>query len=293
MSIARPRIAVVVGSGGLKCAAAIGLWKVLAREKIDVDLFVGCSGGSIYTAAMAQHLPIADAIEFNRRFADASLFRKKRYRSLLQAVAPRMFGGFESFSILDDGAVNRLLAELFGDATFEQLPVPLHIVATDLQSGEKVTISSGLVRDAVRASLAIPVLLPAWEIEGRRLVDGGASDPLPVAVAIREGAEIIIAMGFENPVVPVIDSAARLLLQASAITVNHLLKSTFAFYSLAHHAELISIMPYFDRPVRLTDGHLVPWLIEQGELAAEREMPYLKRLLASAAENRPAAAEAS
>jgi NTE family protein len=272
------RVALVVGSGGLKCAAAIGLWKVLARENIEVDLLVGCSGGSVYTATIAMGMNAEQMRETNGLWR-AGLFRRKRWRSLLQAVAPSIFGFDERFGLIDDTALNRVFDEIYGETRFDELQIPLHIVATDLHSSEKVTLSSGLVRDAIRASVAVPFLLPPWEVDGRALFDGGASDPLPIDVAIREGAEIIIALGFENPLVTEIPSAVRLALQTSAITVNHLLKSTFAFYNLAHHAEVIPIMPSFDRPIGLTDVHLAPYIIEQGEIAAEREIPYLKKLL--------------
>jgi NTE family protein len=272
------KVGLVVGSGGLKCTAALGLWKVLAREGITVDLLVGCSGGSLYTTTMAQGRTPEETILNNRAWTP-SLFQKKRKRSLLQAVMPSIFGFDEHFGLLDDTALNEVLREAFGDLRFEDLAIPMHIVATDLHTAERVTLSSGCIFDAVRATIAVPFLLPPWPLDGRMLIDGGASDPLPIDVAIREGAEIIIAMGFENPLVSQIPSAVRLALQTSAITVNHLLKSTYAFHSLAHHAEVIPIMPTFDRPIGLMDAHLSSYIIEQGRIAAERELPYLKKLI--------------
>ena len=262
----------------MKCTAAIGLWKVLAREGITVDLLVGCSGGSLYTATMAQHLTPEQAILNNQAWRP-ELFRKKRKRSLLQAVMPSLFGFDERFGLLDDTALNETIENLFGNLLFEDLAIPMHIVATDLHTSERVTLSSGSVSDAIRATIAVPFLIPPWPHQGRLLMDGGASDPLPIDVAIREGAEIIIAMGFENPLATELKSAVGLALQASAITVNHLLKSTYAFHSLAHHAEVIPIMPTFDRRIGLMDAHLSSYIIEQGEIAAERELPYLKKLI--------------
>src|SRR5690606_32868754 len=115
--------------------------------------------------------------------------------------------------------------------------IPLHIAATDLHTGEKVTLAEGRVADAVRASVAIPILLRPWPVGGRLLVDGGASNPLPVDTAIREGCEVIIAMGFERAPHTEFRSPARLIAQSTAITMNHLLRSTYAFYSAVHHAE--------------------------------------------------------
>ena len=62
--------------------------------------------------------------------------------------------------------------------------------------GEKVALSEGSLFDAIRASLAIPIIFPPWEVDGRLLIDGAVSDPLPIDVAIQDGADIIIAMGF-------------------------------------------------------------------------------------------------
>lgn len=278
----RPRVAVVVGSGGLKCAAAIGLWRVLSREGITPDLLVGCSGGSVYTAAIAQGFSPEEMAEASDALWNASVFRRKSKRALLQMLLPGLFGFGPRFGLVDDAALNLSLFRQYGDATFADLAIPLHVVATDRATSEKVVLSAGRVWEAVRASVAMPFLIPPWPVDGHQLMDGGASDPLPVDVAIREGAEIIIALGFESPLLPAVGSAVALALQTSAITMNHLLKSTFAFYNLAHHAEVVPILPVFDRRVGVADTHLTPWIIEQGEIAAERELPYLRKILRSA-----------
>lgn len=279
------KIGLVIGSGGLKCAAAIGLWKVLVREGISIDLVVGCSGGSVYAGALAQGCSPDELEHATQELWNEKVFRRKRKRSLFQVLMPRTFGFDHQFGLIDDRALNHSLHSQYRDATIESLSLPLHIVATDLMTSEKVTLSSGPVWEAVRASVAIPFLIPPWEIDGRVLFDGGASDPLPIDVAIREGAEIIIAMGFESPLLPSIGSAIGLALQTGSVTVNHLLKSTYAFYNLAHHAEVIPIMPSFDRRVGVADVQMTPWIIEQGEIAAERELPYLKKILAQGETN--------
>src|SRR5690606_36915430 len=81
----RPRLAVVVGSGGMKCAAAVGMWKVLQRENIPFDLVVGCSGGSIYTAAMAMGMDALEAERHTHRMWEG-LFNRLHYRSLLRSL---------------------------------------------------------------------------------------------------------------------------------------------------------------------------------------------------------------
>jgi NTE family protein len=275
----RPRIAVVVGSGGIKCAAAVGMWKVLAREKIPIDMVVGCSGGSIYTAAMALGMDPAVA-ERHSYVMWEGLFNRLHYRSIARSLLSRWVGFNERVGIVDDRAVGKVMTDLYGDATFDDVRIPLHIAATDLRTGERVDIRSGRVGDAVRASISIPVLLRPALIDGRLLVDGGASDPLPISIAIREGADIILAMGFETPARDRFTSLLSIASQTSTIATNHLLRATYAFYSAAHHAELVPLMPDFDAKIGLTDTHLLPHIIEQGERAIEDQLPYIRRFMA-------------
>lgn len=279
---ARPRVGLVIGSGGIKCAAAIGLLKVLQREGIEVDVAVGCSGGAIYAAMLAEGKDLA-AVEEKTLLMWQDLFKKLHYRSLVRAAAPRLFRFSERLGFVDDGRIVDVLREEYGDSQFTDTEIPLFLAATDLYTGEKVTLEQGSIFDAVRASIAIPLLLRPWAVDDRLLVDGGASNPLPIDVAIREGCDVIIAMGFENPLYTEFASFTKLLSHTTAVTMNHLLRSTFAFYSSVHHAEIVPMMPDFDRHISVTDAHLVPYIIEQGEAAAEAELPYLRSLLAQPA----------
>ena len=283
----RPRLALVVGSGGIKCVAAVGMWKVLQREGIRPDLVVGCSGGSLYTASMALGMDADEAERISHRMWDG-LFKRVHYRSVLRGLLPSRLGGSERIGLIDDRAVAANMRELYGDATFADTRIPLHIAATDLHSGERVELSAGSVADAVRASIAMPLLLRPWPVAGRLLVDGGVSDPLPISVAIREGADIILAMGFETPPAERLDSLIGVAGQSISSTINHLLRATYAFYSAVHHAEIIPIMPTFDQPIGIGDHHLVPHIIERGERATLEALPYLRRLgLATSAAGSP------
>src|SRR5690606_20045106 len=155
---------------------------------------------------------------------------------------------------------------------------PLHIAATDLHSGERVALASGSIADAVRASIAMPLLLRPWPVDGRLLIDGGMSDPLPISLAIREGADIILAMGFARPPTGRIHSLLGIVNQTMSVAIDNLLHSTYAFYSAVHHAEIVPIMPAFDRRIEVGDSHLVPYIIEQGERATLEALPYLRQL---------------
>jgi NTE family protein len=176
----------------------------------------------------------------------------------------------------------RRLREAFGTTRIEDMPIPLHVTATDFSNGEQVTLSSGSVVDAVRASIAMPFAFAPVRLDGKLLTDGYLADPMPVGVAVRQGADVIIAAGFEAQNQTSISSASRFAFQLNTIMSNNLLKSNFAFHSLAHHGEVIAIIPEFKEHVRLFDTSKIPYVIEVGERAAEEQLPYLRELLAMA-----------
>lgn len=275
----RKRVAVVIGSGSVQCAAALGMWKVLQREGIGIDLLVGCSGGSLYAAVMALGNDVATCERLTRELWTPALTTKRDMTSLLSAILPRLFKFDGSFGMVSDKPLMRTLEQLYGDKRFDEATIPLRIVATDLHNGRMTTLSEGRVRDAVRASIAIPYIWKPWQIEGRWLLDGCVSDPLPVDVAIRESADVILAMGFESPYPKAIRSATRYAFQVNSVYSNNLLRANYAFHNLAHHAEIIPVLPNFDRPIRLFDTHEIPYVIEEGQRATEAQLDHLLRAL--------------
>lgn len=279
------RIALVIGSGSVKCAAALGLMKVLAREQIDVDMVVGCSGGSIYAALIALGWSVERATESTLRMWTRDVTSRRNKRAILQLTLPWFFKFDETFGLIDDSLINRRLRDGFEDATFTQTRIPLYVTATDLYNGEQVVMTEGSVAEAVRASISIPFIFPPHKINGRYMIDGFQSDPLPVGVAIREGADIIIAMGFESPYQERITSLMRYNFQMSSITSNNLLRTNYAFHNLAHHSEIIPILPEFKHSIKLFDTDKLPYVIEEGERAAEEQLKFIKALLGSSQVN--------
>ena len=273
------RISVVVGAGSVKCAAAIGLMNVLNREGIRVDRLVGCSGGSLYAATLACGYDGRTVAAMTMKLWTRELTSQKNRRATLAMMMPRLFGFSERFGMRSDRKILHALRTAFGDRRIEDLPIPLHLTATDFHTGEQVVLSSGDLVQAIRASIAIPFLFEPVEVDGRLLFDGFLSDPLPVGVPIREGADIIIAMGFESPYQTHVNSGVRFALQVSSIMTNNLLKSNYAFHNLAHHAEILAIIPQFRQRIRLFDTEKIPSIIEDGERATEEQLPYLLRML--------------
>jgi NTE family protein len=275
------RVAVVIGSGSVKCAASLGLINVLQRNGIDIDMLVGCSAGAIFAACIASGRSTDEAAEMSKRMWTRELTMQKSRRAVFAAMFPRLFGFGPEFGLRHDHLIMSRLGDAFGDLRIEDMPIPLHLTATDFATGDLAVFSRGRVTDAIRASVALPFLFKPWRIDGRLYVDGFMADPLPVGVAIREGADIIVAMGFESPYQEHINSAGRFAFQVSSILSNNLLKSQYAFHGLAHHAEIIPILPEFSERIRLFDTGKIPLIIEEGERAAEAQLPYLLRLLES------------
>lgn len=271
------RVTLVIGSGGIKCAASIGLWRVLNREGIGIDRVIGASGGSLYAAMMALDFGVDDAARLTQEVWTSDLV--DGYASGLKAALSGEAAFTERSGLTDDSVLNRRMRTVFGDATFAHTRIPLSVVATDVYSGESVTITEGLIFDALRASIAIPLIWPPWPVGGRLLTDAAVSDPLPLDAAIRENAGVILAMGFDLPLRARARSYNAVVSHFNALYMNNLLKAAFAFQSLASHAEVIMLMPEFDRPLNAFDGSQVPYIAGCGERAAEEQLGYLKQLL--------------
>src|SRR5581483_9656769 len=275
------RVALVIGSGGVKCAAAIGMHQVLQREGIEIGMVVGCSGGSIYAALIAMGMTPEQSAEMSMKLWTHEITAKHTPRSLWQMILPNVFGFNEHFGMVDDKLVMQHLLAAFGDANIEDAKIPLYITATDFENGEQVVMTQGKMFGAIRGSISIPYIFPAYRVNGRLLVDGYLSDPMPVGVAVKEGANIILAMGFESPYQVKLNSLMRYTFQVSSIMSNNLLKANYAFHSLAHHSEVIPIIPEFQQHIGLFDTQKIPYIIEEGKRATEAQIPYLKKLLLS------------
>ena len=276
---AKKRISLVIGSGGIKCAAAVGLWRVLRSENIELESIVGCSGGSMYAALIANHVSEKDMEAWSRTLWTSDIMQG--YTENLKASKDGSLRFNERSGLVDDSVMNKKLQDVFGEWKFSDLKMPFKVVATELLTGEKVTLCEGSIFDAIRASLAIPIIFPPWEIDGRLLIDGAASDPLPIDVAIQDGADIIIAMGFPLDYRARFRSMTAVQEQLNSIYINNILNSTYAFYNLAHHAEIFPIIPEFDGTISMFDVDKIPSVIEQGEQAARKQWPHIKTLLAS------------
>lgn len=275
----KKRLALVIGSGSVKCAAALGVWRVLNQEKIDIDMFIGCSGGSMFASSMALGCDIDESVSNALQLWNKSVTEKRHWSSIFRAIMPRTFGFNERFGMISDKRMLDGLKRVYGDKVFADTVKPLRILATDFHNGDQVVLSAGKLVDAIRASICIPYIWQPWPIGDRLLIDGAFSNPMPVDVAIKERMDVILAIGFESPLPKSVKSVSRFAFHISSLLTNNLFKANFAFHSLAHHSEIVLVLPQFNRPINLFSTDQIPYVIEQGELATQEQIPYIHRLL--------------
>lgn len=271
----RVKVALVIGAGSVKCAAALGARRALEEAGIDIDLVVGCSGGTVFAAFLATGASVEEATEKTLTLWTRETMGRKNRRALLQAISPKLMKFRPEWGLRDASVFERNAVITHGDARIEDTAIPLFFTATDFNTGELVVLREGLIADGIRASSAIPFIFPPVRVGDRLLADGLLSDPLPVGVAMQEGADIIIALGFESPYQSRISSAGRFARQVSAIMANNLLKSRYAFHALAHHSEVIPIVPEFTQRIGIFSTDKIPHAIEVGEEATRRVLPQI------------------
>ena len=273
---ARPRMALVLGSGGVRSIAALGIAEVLDAEGIRPDLIVGCSSGALFGATLALGLSSREALATATSLWSADVTRQHRWRAYAQLVAPRWFGFDAGFALRDDRRIEQRLRLAFGAQRLEDLPTPLRVVATEAGSGDRVVLRHGALVQALRASIALPLIFPSIEVDGRRLVDGVVSDPLPVAAAA--DAALVLTLGFRGAMPRRIDRASRLVAQTSTALINNLQQARI---DAARNAgqRVFEIELGLDRHVGLWETRAMPYLFEAGRRAARAQLGAITVLL--------------
>ena len=290
LSATGPTVSLVIGSGGIVCAAALGVVKVLTESGIHIDRVVGCGVGALFASMVALGHDTASAKDISVRTWTKELASRPDRMGYLRLLAPKICGfRADNFALRDDSAMLERLRSIFGGKRIEDTHIPLHITATDFATGELVEMTRGSIVDAIRASMALPFAFSPVRLDGRLLVAGYLADPLPLSVAMKHGSGVIAGVGFQSAYQEDVRSARGFALQFSAVLANNLLKSKLAFHSMAHHSEVIVILPEFKQRIGLFETVKIPYIVDQGEQAALQQLPYLRELLA-AERPRPAVA---
>ena len=177
----RKKIGIALGSGGIRGFALIGVLKALKENNIPINFISGASSGSL----IAAHYAV---------FEDPKLLRDALIGGTKNKQMPSIRDlGFRGGLIKGDKFTN-LLKYLFGKKTFLDTKIPLRIMVTDLVSGSAHVFSEGKLSFGVQASCTVPILFEPIKVKGHCFVDGGLSDPVPVDVLKKMGANFTIAV---------------------------------------------------------------------------------------------------
>lgn len=182
-------VGLVLGSGAAYGLAHIGVLRVVEKENIPIDVLAGSSMGALVAGFWASGYRAADLEKIAK-----SLDRRTAFFKLL---------GLGDLSLAHHGffhgrQVIRFMESYLSDRTFQDLQVPVKIVATSLTNSQEVVFEKGRVVDALRASISIPGIFRPYRWHGQLLIDGGILNPLPVDVLVKMGVKKIIAVNVLN-----------------------------------------------------------------------------------------------
>lgn len=184
------KIAVVLGGGGIKGFAHIGVLKALEEHGIRPALYAGTSIGAMVAAAAVTGMTPDELAHRAEALRRRDLFRINHFGMLMDRM--------KSQSIYLEEPLRALTASVIPDATFAEVPTPLLVNTVDLEHGVQIVwglpgLRDVSVRDAVYASCALPGFFPPGKVDGRICVDGGVVDNLPAHVA-GLGMDMVVAV---------------------------------------------------------------------------------------------------
>jgi NTE family protein len=289
----RPRICLVLGGGGARAAAHIGVLEALVKLRIPIDCIAGTSGGAIigglyasgYTVQQLQATflrPDLQASMANQHPRNLLDYQAKQYQLLylLQVEFGYANGQFFFPEGLitgnDPGRILNVLTLVTQPGTdFNKLPIPFRAVATNIDTGGEVVLDHGNLAAAMRASMSVPGAYSPVKIDGHLLVDGGLVDNVPVDVARMMGADIIIAVNVSTPLSnpQSLNNVVGVSLQVIKLLSNQNVNRSIA--SLNTHDVLIQ--PELG-DITAVDFNRADEAIKLGELAALKQLSPLHQL---------------
>jgi NTE family protein len=288
---ARPRIGLVLGGGGAKGGAHIGVLKVLEEMRVPVDCIAGTSMGAIVGAAYATGMSAGELAQVVGQVSWKDTLEsapREGYTVRRKALDFLFTNGFElgvrDGSLVFPGGLvpTQQIESLFRNivsgarqtSSFDRLPIPFRAVATDLENGDMKVFDRGDLAVAMRASMAVPAAFAPVDVGGRLYVDGMLVRNLPVDVARTLCADVIIAVSLGNPVASreKLGSALAVAGQAMNIAIESNEKT-----QLATLTDKDVAIPVILKDITSSDFYKVPEAIPIGEAAARSAAASLAR----------------
>ena len=181
-----PTISLALGGGGARGLAHIGVIQWLTENGYDIRSIAGSSMGALVGGIYA-----TSKLEVYTEWVSA--LERMQVVRLLDPAFGRT-GLFKGERIIG------VLRKLIGDFAIEDLPVSFTAVATDLESGEEVWLREGKLFDAIRASIATPLIFTPFQYGSRRLLDGALVNPVPIAPTLNDTTELTVAVNLSGPI---------------------------------------------------------------------------------------------
>ncbi|HBS05491.1 MAG TPA: patatin [Leptospiraceae bacterium] len=261
LRVGKPRVGLALGSGSARGWSHIGVLKELEASGIEIDIVTGTSAGGVIGSFYA-----ADALEHAEEFAS-------RYKS------PRVTLSYMDFSVGTGGLIGGkrfvgFLEEYLPVRKFSELKRQFGVVATDLSSMQEVHISDGALIPAVRATVAVPGFLSPEVFGDYQLVDGGLLNPVPVSLARKLGADLVIAVDLDaHAVREKAEGVTGIMYRTIDTMMNRIRLENYK-----SHPPDITIEPVL-QDYGFLDFHRSPEAIEEGRRAARSKIPEIKRMI--------------
>jgi len=260
-------VAFVLSGGGSLGAVQVGMLQALAERDVRPDLLIGTSAGAINAAYVAGHGTGRETLETLadtwRGLRRQDVFPFDPLRHVLALAGSRD-------SLCSNRGLRRLIDAYLPYRNLEEAAIPVHIVTTNLLSGEEVLLSTGDAASAVLASATIPGVLPAVEREGLTLVDGGVADNAALSQAVALGAAEIYVLpaGFACALQRPPTSALAAAVQALTLLIEQRLVMDVAQF--AGHAQIKVLPPLCPLAVSSADFSHAAELIQRAHDATGR-----------------------
>lgn len=282
------KIGLVLGGGGARGLAHIGVLQVLEKYNIPIDVVVGTSMGAMVGSVYAQHPSAAYVVDKFHTFLESDDFyaasgvfsgRQKSYEpeDILQHISRQIKRqvvinlAANRQSILKGERLEMAINDLVDEGRIEQLKVPFAAASVDLKSGKEIIFTNGDIRTAVKSSASIPGFMPPVEYNNYQLVDGSVCVNFPISTARALGADFVIAcdvsagLGEQQHFDNVID----IIIRSNSI-------ATLKINEIALRSADFVLDPDVDNVV-WNDFEQLDFIIEQGKIETEQKILALKK----------------
>ena len=251
-------VGLALSGGAVRGIAHIGVLEVLEREGIPIHSIAGTSAGSMIGALYAAGMPLSE-IKY--------IALKTKWKNIFKFTVPKM-------GLISSEGIAAFMEDILPSKKFSALKIPFAAVATDLKTGEKVSITSGSVAKAVQASCSLPVIFTPTKVSGKLLVDGGVASQIPVRTVREElGASIVIAVdvNYRSLESNRYDNMVKIAAHLSMIMASRNAREEEKYADV--------VIPVNAKGIALYDLSRARELLRRGRSAAEEKIPRIKALL--------------